>query len=438
MRLLEMSISAGIMILLVLLIRVMGKRYISKTAIICLWDMILLRALLPLQIPLEYIPMIKKSEDKLPAFYHSLNMTEVLQSSDIGKKPLDTVPQVQGYMRGLDLEEYLMIIWLAGVICMAVYFAAIYRKDYRKLRDIIPVQNETAERLIRYKSVRRKIRLYASEYFSAPVTCGVLRPKIVIPEVQNMISRTDLKNMIAHELVHIQRYDVAKRYLLTVVLCVHWFNPLVWLMYCVYREDQEMACDEQVLRTLGKQGSKNYIYTMIKMASRGDRLLATSGFGGKDHGRRRILAAINQKRMGKGGILAVTAAGLCLILFFVSLSPKSAAVSVTVNETKQEAIEKIHAYKVETERISPVLEGRREFPELNIEADFDYGSVMKDIEENYNDLTQPLTEEQELALRIQRLAHMAKRYKEWGEMGEKLGGYELWLIEKFYKYDKEY
>lgn len=198
-----------------------------------------------------------------------------------------------------------------------------------------------------------------------------------------------------------------------------------------------MACDEQVLRALGKQEAKNYIYTMIKMASRGSRILPTNGFWGKDHGRRRILAAMNQKRMGKAGMLTAFAASLCLLLFFCSFSSvTSDEVSANVDETRQEEMTGLEGYEMEIESLSPTLEGRYEFPEVEISADFDYHAVMKDLEENYNDLSQPLTEEQELALRLQRLARMAMRYPEWYNMGDKLNGYAVWLKEEYGQYNK--
>lgn len=436
MRLVEMSVAVGGMAILVLLIRVSGKRFISKTAIIWLWDLVLLRALLPVRITLKHIPIEKSNQGGLPAFFDTLNKTEsFLNSADMGRKPMDTAFQIPNYAGSL--EQSLTLVWFGGFLCMAVCFAVIYRKDYRKLRNISPVQNETAERLFRYKPVLRKIRLYESSYFNAPITFGVLRPKIVIPEEKDTISRVDLRNMVAHELVHIRRYDVAKRYLIAAVLCIHWFNPLVWVMYRMYLEDQEMACDEQVLRALGKQEAKNYIYTMIKMASRGSRLLPTNGFWGKDHGRRRILAAMNQKRMGKAGMLTAFAGSLCLLLFFCSFpSATSEGVSANVDETRQEEMTGLEGYEMEIESLSPTLEGRYEFPEVEISADFDYHAVMKDLEENYNDLSQPLTQEQELALRLQRLARMAMRYPEWYNMGDKLNGYAVWLKEEYGQYNK--
>ena len=107
-----------------------------------------------------------------------------------------------------------------------------------------------------------------------------------------------------------------------------------------------------------------------------------------------------------------------------------------MDETRQEEMTGLEGYEMEIESLSPTLEGRYEFPKVEISADFDYHAVMKDLEENYNDLSQSLTEEQELALRLQRPARMAMRYPEWYKMGDKLNGYAVWLKEEYGQYNK--
>ena len=54
--------------------------------------------------------------------------------------------------------------------------------------------------------------------------------------------------ILTHELVHIRSLDCLRKWLLTSALCVHWFNPLVWLMVYTANRDLELACDETVLR----------------------------------------------------------------------------------------------------------------------------------------------------------------------------------------------
>ena len=67
---------------------------------------------------------------------------------------------------------------------------------------------------------------------------------------------------------------------------------------------------------------------------------------------------------------------------------------------------------------------------------FDYEAVMQDIIDNYNDFSQPLTEEQEKAIRIKNLIFMAGEFKSRQDQGEKLSPQELWVVDEFYEYGK--
>lgn len=432
MSLLEMSVSAAMMISVILLIQAMGKKYISKSVIMRLWNLVLIRALLPFQIPIGDILAFRREYVSLQVF----------------KMPGE-IPEIPGELGGLrgitqqtmqeaintdmisKLEVYAVPIWLIGMICISAYMIWIYIREHRELKKCIPTQNETAERLIRNQSLYRKIRLYEGRTFCTPVTYGVLRPKIVLPENLSAVSRVDMRNMTAHELVHIQRYDVAKRFFMTVALCIHWFNPLIWVMYHRYGADQEMACDEKVLKDMTGEGAKNYVYTMIKMASGRKMLWSTSGFVGKSAEKKRILAAMNQRSMGKGSILVVTVLGLCLAWPFFSFTQNRNMPEI---QEEKEAPRWERQEMVQEEKIllSPFYEGEIHVPNTE---NFDYKGVMQDIIENHNDVNQPFTDDQIKALKIKNCIHMAGIYKRRQENGEKLKPKELWILEKFYGFD---
>ena len=218
-----------------------------------------------------------------------------------------------------------------------------------------------------------------------------MHPKIVLSEDLEDISRVDMRNMIAHELVHIQRCDVAK----------------------------------------------NYVYTMIKMAYGGKMLWSTTGFAGKNAEKKRILAAMNQKRMGKRSILAAAVLGLCLMSSFFSFTQAKEVLDTEPSDV-QEAIgssqlEGSEAVSKEHTLLAPFYEGEIRTPD---DENFDYKAVLQDITDNYNDFSQPLTEEQRRALEIQDYIRMAYIYKERRDRGEKLKGEELWVIDEYYNYEE--
>lgn len=433
MSLLEMSVSAAMMISVILLIQAMGKKYISKSVIMRLWNLVLIRALLPFQIPIGDILAFRRE-------YVSLQ---------VSKMPGE-IPEIPGELGGLrgitqqtmqeaintdmisKLEVYAVQIWLIGMICISAYMIWIYIREHRELKKCIPTQNETAERLIRNQSLYRRIRLYESRTFGTPVTYGVLRPKIVLPENLSAVSRVDMRNMTAHELVHIQRYDVAKRFFMTAALCIHWFNPLIWVMYHRYGADQEMACDEKVLKDMTGEGAKNYVYTMIKMASGRKMLWSTSGFVGKSAEKKRILAAMNQRSMGKGSILVVTVLGLCLAWPFFSFTQNRNMPEIQ-GEKEAPRWERQEMVQEEKILLSPFYEGEIRAPDIKT---IDYEAVMEDIRENYNDFSQPLTDEQAYAIDVKNYILMAKIFKRRQDRGEKLDATEIWVLDEFYKYNE--
>ena len=70
---------------------------------------------------------------------------------------------------------------------------------------------------------------------------------------------------MAHEFVHIRRFDSLSKVILLIALCVHWFNPFVWIMYILANRDIELSCDEAVLRLFGEDRKASYAQMLICM-----------------------------------------------------------------------------------------------------------------------------------------------------------------------------
>ena len=93
---------------------------------------------------------------------------------------------------------------------------------------------------------------------------GVVRPRIYLPEGLNDRERGLI---LAHERAHIRRGDPALRLLAWAALCLHWFNPLVWLAFALSGRDMEAACDEAVLRKLGPAVKRDYSAALLRVAT---------------------------------------------------------------------------------------------------------------------------------------------------------------------------
>lgn len=426
----KISISVSAMILVMLFFRkVLGKR-VSKGTIMVFWNLILIRAFLPCQIQLETLPIF---QEYLKKFTLSNMLIKNKSFGSISQEiSVNAMHQAQNGKGGFEVQDDLLWIWAVGVLCFLIRLTYLYVKESRMLRRSVPVHNPWIERMVRRRSFFRKIRLYESSAFETPVTYGVLFPRIILPMDLDLVSRLDMRNMIAHELEHIRKFDVGKRYLMSLALCLHWFNPLVWIMYRLYQEDQEIACDERVMRRMKEEEASSYIYTLIKMASEKRNLFSTTAFGSSNTGKRRIIEAMGRRRKGLGNMAITLCLSISLLPAFVSLSstemPTENARAEGSSNTGVEA-QRMEEQGQEPELIEPRYDGFTSIPAYD--EGFDYDGVMKDIIENYNDVTQKLTEDQAKAIRIQEGVGLAEEYKEKKERGEKLTANEIWFIEEY-------
>ena len=91
---------------------------------------------------------------------------------------------------------------------------------------------------------------------------------ILLPKKFDRSDETALQYVLAHEYIHIRRFDAITKILFAATLCVHWFNPLVWVMYVLANRDVELSCDGCVLRMLGEKEKSAYARALIRMEER--------------------------------------------------------------------------------------------------------------------------------------------------------------------------
>ena len=418
----ETSVIIAVMIGAILVFRKIGKKRISKGTIMALWNLVLLKALVPWRIPVSGHSILEDGVQKFSLQNRIPKMTGAWE------KVSDSTRIAGEMMRGEQIQsaDILPWIWAVGAASLLLYFVLIFGREYQALKSSKPMQNNMIERMIHTCGLRRKIRLYRGRAFETPVTYGVLFPKIVLPVECPGMSRVDMRNVVDHELEHIRRFDVGKKYLMIATLCVHWFNPFVWLMYRTYQEDLEMACDERVMRKLGKEKADGYIYTLIKMATEKKRLFGTTaGFGGKHTGKNRILQALNRKKTGMVSFTAAGLFGICLLSSFLSFSQEGKH----MNEPAAVNMEEAGASDFIPELVEPRFDGTSHM--MPYDEDFDYNAIMQDIMENYNDFSQPPTEEQVKAVSMKELAVLAGVYKERQAKGQSLEPEEIWVLEEY-------
>lgn len=109
----------------------------------------------------------------------------------------------------------------------------------------------------------RRVRIRVSDRISAPFTYGILRPVILLPKITDWNNTSQLRMILEHESVHIRRLDVLYKWIMTAALCAHWFNPFVWVMYALACRDMELSCDEAVVKRFENGNRADYALALL-------------------------------------------------------------------------------------------------------------------------------------------------------------------------------
>lgn len=167
------------------------------------------------------------------------------------------------------------------------------------------------------RAVLIKDNLYCSDMLSSPMLTGVFLPIILLPSGLDPDS-AEGRMILAHENIHRRRLDNLWRMLAIGITCLHWFNPLVWVMLRVFFEDMELSCDEAVLRR-GKYSNdecKAYASALLQFADN-KRFLISSAFG-RSGIKARIMNVLNYKRMTVIGAVASALFLLAVTLMLIT------------------------------------------------------------------------------------------------------------------------
>lgn len=139
-------------------------------------------------------------------------------------------------------------IWLFGIALMLIYSFVSIVVLKRRLCCAVLIEGN----------------LYEAHNLKTPLVIGIFKPKIYIPA-----GLTDEEHcfIVLHEQTHIRRHDHAVKMFAYLVLCLHWFNPLVWAAFVLMGADMEMSCDECVIRKLGGEIKSAYSLSLVRVAS---------------------------------------------------------------------------------------------------------------------------------------------------------------------------
>ena len=262
MSLLQMSFAGTVMILAIILIRALAINLLPKKTFLVLWGIAVMRLVLPFSIP-SVLSVYSLIGNHAPA----VNPAKGPQT--FGMLPTEITEQMATMPGNISNTanpvSVWVIVWTVGVLTCAFVFAVAYWKCRKEFQTSFPVNNDFIKNWLSTHRLKRQITIRQSSRFSAPLTYGVFRPVILMPTSSEWENTKALQYILAHEYVHIRRFDSATKLVLIAAVCVHWFNPLVWAMYILANRDIELSCDEAVVRLFGENTRAAYARSLISM-----------------------------------------------------------------------------------------------------------------------------------------------------------------------------
>ena len=249
LKLLNLSISASWLVLVVLALRLVLKRA-PKWVNVLLWGMVALRLMLPFSIEsaLSLIPSAETVSPAVVRFDPAPTITSGVElidnavnpslSESFAAAPLASVNPlyVWTYLAGW--------VWLIGLAAMLLYALVSYLRLRRRVSASIPLREN----------------IYVCDEVPSPFILGIVHPRIYLPSALDEAQRG---SVLSHERAHLARHDHWWKPLGFALLAVYWFNPLLWLAYTLLCRDIELACDERVLRGMDAGQVKAYSSALL-------------------------------------------------------------------------------------------------------------------------------------------------------------------------------
>lgn len=314
MSLLEMSFAGGVLILAVIVLRSLTLNRLPKGTFLALWAVAVLRLLVPFSIPSPVSVYTLAERTPLRTVAPAIRDASAIPAMETAEQGAAIgLPPTTGPAASSPLPVWFWV-WLAGAAACGAFFLISYFRCRRAFRTALPVEDQGLLDWLAGRKLRRTVSLRRSDRVDAPLTYGLLRPVILLPEAGAGVSRYALE----HELVHIRRLDALWKPLLAFTACVHWFNPLVWCMFVLANRDMELRCDEAVVRRFGTGSRSAYALALISMEEKRSGLGPFASAFSKNASEERIRAIMKIKKRSLAAILAAAALVCCVGVGFAT------------------------------------------------------------------------------------------------------------------------
>lgn len=252
---LDLSITASYVAIAVMVARIFLRKF-PKIFSFILWGVVLFRLVSPISFISEF--SIFNLFNRGPGDFQNISYvdaaTEVLEviSVPMNFNSKNSISEVTMAVVDLSLLENIFnistIIWIIGIQVLLVIEIVSYIKLLAKIKTATLIENN----------------IYESDRIDTAFVCGFIRPKIYIP---TSLNKKERQYIIEHEKIHIKRFDYITKVISSLLLTIHWFNPIMWVSFILMSKDMEMSCDEKVMRKLGDNIKVDYSNSLLSLAT---------------------------------------------------------------------------------------------------------------------------------------------------------------------------
>lgn len=218
----------------------------------------------------------------------------------------------------------LFIVWTAAALIVFIRRITLYQGFIRHIRadstavsdiKILNLLSDCEEKL----HIRTRAELYHNALITSPMMTGFFRPCIVLPVRE--WEEQDLSHVFMHELVHYRQRDMFYKWLVQIVVCIHWFNPFVYLLEKESNQSCELSCDETVISMLDDTARRAYGDMLISFM-KSDHLCSNASASitlteGAEQLKERLGAIMKYEKKSKSVIAftAILTAAVCFFFF---------------------------------------------------------------------------------------------------------------------------
>lgn len=312
----NVSINASWLILALLAVRLLLKNA-PKWIHVTMWGLVAVRLLLP--VSLESAFSLIPSAETIPQEilrYEGEQLKEPAHLNIVTNPvmPKKVIVELEQSVDRVNVRTiHITYIWWSGMAIMILYTTVSYFRLQRKVRT----------------AVRRCENIFRSEHVDVPFVLGILKPRIYMPY---KISEQDMPYVIAHEQTHIRRKDHWWKPFGFLLLTIHWFNPLMWVAYVLLCRDIELACDEKVIKKLGKNERADYSQALLSCSVDRRSIAACPLAFGEVGVKERVKNVISYKKPAFWIVLLALIAGAAVAVCFLT-DPVTDEAENTVTET---------------------------------------------------------------------------------------------------------